>query len=798
MRPAFLDQKPPPGYVAGIGRGASGFTTGADSLGLSFSTNPQEIPTEDDAEDATYLAIEKRLQGNTASAIEDKTPEQFGDLKKDLKQVSVAEWASLPEAQDFTRRNKRQRLLEKSQQRFYALPDSIILSSLLEKGRQVASTVDFDSMSSARDQVLELKLDGLLAKVDTQTVTLDQVEETHLAPANDLPRLRAQLASLRRTDPNLARSWIMLAELELEHDQASEARRLIMLGTRRLPKNSELWLAAIRIHKNSPNLSSVINSALDWAYNNPQVWIEASLLESDPVDRKTVLMKGLERIPNNVILWESLLNVIPNHSRVNFATKAMELCPKHWPFWQMVIEESDEKSAKSLLNKARKQFTDNEVLAQVWIQAMKIENDEKKLGKLATKALAVNTDWISLAKQQETKKNLEICRAITAAWVETHENEEIDVSEYPEMAKVVFNHKRELLSIDQWLQELKAEREKKSDRLWEIYPAAISQFPEIVLVLMYAKDRWKLANDADGAREILKGYDDDARVWGARIKIEVEEKCYQNACDLSRQSLRLNTPQVWYKHVHMLRLLIAINKTDTTHDQVMALIDDGLREFPECLQLWLQKVQILMATDIDGAKRVAEDRLKSLPTSLAPLWLLLGSILQTLGNEMMARSRIDQGLRHFPKDAEMWIAAIKAAANKSDARHLITRALQACGTNGEIWKLYLDGVEKKARKQALVDALAACSNSSDILVVVGLGFWKEGKHEKAEAWWKRAVDADAKNGDALAVYSASKQVAVGEIERGRHWIKVSKDPNNYFMSNEEKLEIVKRVLIEEK
>lgn len=813
-RPAFLDQQPPPGYVAGIGRGATGFTNHADSLGLTFSGKPQEIPVEDDIEDKTYRDIEARLQRQQRSQTPDepdnRLAEKFSDLKLGLNEVSVAEWAALPEAQDFTRRNKRQRLLEKSQQRFYAAPDSLIQRELQGHTPEIAATAtNFDSVNEARDQLLSLRLDAMISSTTNTTTTVTESEISEALKSQlargDLAKLRALMASLRKTQPLLARLWLLLAQLEVEHQQMAAARQLILQATRVLPRDKSIWLEAIRIHHNLPQLRSVVALALERVSGSEDVWLEAVKLERDAAEKKMVVMKGIERLPASVGLWQQLIDLVNEDDKPKFAAKAMELCPRHWPFWAMVIETLDEKPAKELLNKARKQFKqDDKVQAEIWLIALKLEerlDHGDKLDKLAKKAVSVSADWVGLAQRAERNQLILTAAAITKAWLANHPDADLDdiVIDYPAMARAYYDTRLQSLTlVEDWLELLALERTKGGDyqELWNTYKRAMKQHPQqVVLALMMAKDQWKLANDINGARATLASVnptttETSVMVWGARLKLELQTGHFDKALELSQRSLEEPLEKVWYKHVHLLRAGEATGKAKIDVDQIMAKIDQGLQRFPQCQQLWLQKVQVLCDHD-QWIK--AESVAKTAPKSPEML-RLLALIYLHQDNVMMARSTLDYALTKWRHHSDAWYDAITLQLrqnNKVEARQLVARALQACPSSALIWALQFGLLDKNKRKPALVEALKACDNSSDILVVVGLDFWRQSKQQKALEWWKRAIDADATNGDAwIAVYMADLEqfdwskyeLAFDRINHGRWWLATKKDPKSIMFS----------------
>lgn len=125
LRPAFLDQEPPPGYISGIGRGATGFTTSADTGSLqpgftiengeesddnlageigdegAILASGKNRDKEDEEADQIYEEIERKLQRRkvlkeeAVSEAENQSYEiksKFSDLKRSLSSISAEQW----------------------------------------------------------------------------------------------------------------------------------------------------------------------------------------------------------------------------------------------------------------------------------------------------------------------------------------------------------------------------------------------------------------------------------------------------------------------------------------------------------------------------------------------------------------------------------------------------------------------------------------------------------------------------------------------------------------------------------
>lgn len=187
----FMGVPAPLGYVAGVGRGATGFTTRSDigpareATDVSDERHPQPAkkPKKDDDDeeedlnesnydefagyggslfgkdpyekddeeaDAIYQAIDDRMDEKRKEYREErikkevekyrqerpKIQQQFSDLKRELNSVSAEEWNSIPEVGDA--RNRKQRMAG-VREKYTPISDSLLARSL---GGEQVSTLD--------------------------------------------------------------------------------------------------------------------------------------------------------------------------------------------------------------------------------------------------------------------------------------------------------------------------------------------------------------------------------------------------------------------------------------------------------------------------------------------------------------------------------------------------------------------------------------------------------------------------------------------------------------------------------
>lgn len=854
-RKAFLDQEAPAGYVAGIGRGATGFTTSADVGGASRIVPDYDSDNEndtngvdekgilagsghadDDEADKIYEEVERRLAGKksaTETVMIEPTvsnfTNSFTDLKRALSTVSANEWENLPEVGDLTKRNKRLRLLEKLQQRFYAVPDS-----MLGGGGGIGSTetkTDFQSISHSKDKLLSQQLDQVIGVTTSSTADSDVLAGDLIASENldsqieDLKKGRLILASLRRTDPLNSHSWIASARLEEQAKKISVAKSMIEQACSKIPKNEAVWIERIRLNQaeGTQKCKIICADALKFNPKSEQLWLQAVKLEhsSDYNSQRRILMRALESLPSNVTIWKSLIDMEDKSNSdgvKKLLTKAVELCPKEWDLWISLINLSPYDEAKALINRARKSMNDN---YKVWITAIKLEERENtsitdplKLVKVLTKGiqelkkhtaedkLLTRSDWLKEASIAEMEDFPFSCQAIVSVILETEETplntllSEAEIwKHFKETTNSIFQYivSKYPKNVEVWFKLFDSLLANEQHILFKYYKQAIQLNPENELFyLMFAKALWKNALDIEQASKVLveanQKFPESEQIWFARIKLSQYTSSPWVAPTLKISKLMVEklpniSATVWYKHIHIMRC----DEASSVEDLVQ-VSDLALEKFPDCDKLYIQKSQILSTS----AAEILSVGVRQCPKSVK-LWCTYADSVSST-NPVRARAIFDNAIIQNPDSPELWVKRIrfeKALDNIDSARQLCTRALQRFPSDPYLWIENLFIIPKMSqRKNSFVDALKRTNNSPVILLNIGLFFWIDGKFQKVKSWFDRALEGGKNNGDFwgwiykyLYTYGSKEEiesfvkkfeVAYDDINEGEVWNKLAK------------------------
>lgn len=853
---SFLDLEPPPGYVAGLGRGATGFVTSAETGPSAFLSNfgfEAEIEDnglfavrnskEDEDADKIYELVEARVQSrNKRKGSEKITQNNLIEpdvvktkLKSSLNNVSLLEWLDLPEAGDLTRKNKRQRLLDQQQQRLYATPDVLIAQ---------ASAKTFDNAIASED--------GAHTEQERDPHEKDVVTNF----ASDPEKERQILASLRRVEPKNAQLWISSARYEEQAKQFQRAKSFIREGCTQVPDNELVWLESLRLHRNegTRTCKSIVNEALKYNNGSEKLWLAALDAENatDFHSRKRVLLKALDSLPRSTVLWRRLVESVADfdeidvQEKVHLLTNATKMCPQEWNFWEMLLSLSDYSASKKVLNSARKS-TPTEV--KVWIAALELEEkasesvSKDKLQKMFRKGIAElqlngadmdKTDWFQLAIASHERNRIatanviileELFRIQSSSTIkDLLEKIEGVESQSAEVAACCYECLCQMLpqKMDCWTKFIQFSRKFKPDSLLKIYNQAMRVCASEQLFLDFAKDTNTLLRKPEDAKRILedasKKYPKNESIWLAQVDFLIQTKQFQNADTVSKVAITEignSSSRIWYKYIHFLRFAVEKQALDITQEKVIQETNAALHIHPNCLKLHLQKAQILESSfQLGEARSTVVAAMKSFPESII-LWRQLARYDALLFGAPKARSLLDRASLKLPKLPELWLDKIDLEMAEKDmvvARQIVSKALKTFSTCAALWIVHLKFIPKAShRKVAYLDALKETDNSPEILLAIGVFLWTDGKHEKAKTWFDRALDADKSNGDAWAwLYhyhirhgSSEERQAVLEaakehssaIKTGVSWVKVKKDPKNLALSIEDLLLLVGKDLL---
>ncbi|EHN03723.1 Prp6p [Saccharomyces cerevisiae x Saccharomyces kudriavzevii VIN7] len=769
-RPSFLDQEPPVDYVPGIGRGATGFSTkekntlddGGRRIPKRYredsNSNYQSQTEYNEDEEAAKvfetldlkLAQKKKKRTNDNSdhnaAGTSIVKAQFADLKETLGAVTEDEWMNIPDATDFTRRNKRNRIQEQLNRKTYAAPDSLM-----------PGNVDLNKLTEEREKLLQSQIDANIAELTRNTTSRIQVDKSGAATdalsylkdlendrANslsdtaleDLQKMRTVLRSYRQADPTNPQGWIASARLEEKAKKFSAAKKLIENGCQDCPKNSDVWLENIRLHESDIHHCKIlVATAIKFNPASPLLWLKAVDLESTTINKYRVVRKALQEIPRDERLWKLAVSFETDKTQaIRMLEKATRFIPQSMSLLAAYINLQDYHDAKMALNSSRKVLPQE---PEIWILAALLEerNDpdvavhmlvnllKEGLLELSKKGCKITLSaWFNRAETlSDTPNAKSTCQAIIYAVLESlkenaeHDSELYNIDETVEKMQNSVVKFIILKKLIQWSpcdmvlwSKLKtvAEEHHKIEELLAFFQEllfcpksddtrTIIKEKSPYLFMMYANEYWRAhkgntrqtLNIIDQIIDLVP-YSLDVRFFkikllGQSSQFDELREFFHQTFIIFRDSKINGIERLYYKYVDFLRY------QDLNKHAIEFLNEKCLKKFPNCPKFFLQLGQIYHSiNNIEMSRQIYLSGTK-IVSDCASIWISLSKIDEVDSkNSIRARSILDRGLLKNRNNVSFYIAKVQMEirlGNLDQATLLATQALQKFSNNALLW-----------------------------------------------------------------------------------------------------------------
>ncbi|CCF58280.1 hypothetical protein KAFR_0E01260 [Kazachstania africana CBS 2517] len=810
-RPAFLDMDPPPGYIPGIGRGATGFSIRGEksakipnrlqqngrSNEISKQNKDQDLSDNDNEGDMTFNMIDKRLEmkGTKAARVNKDKGDgkgQFSDVKRSLATVSEEQWMNIPDAVDITRRNKRSRLEEQLNRKTYAAPDSL-----------VSRNVNLTKLTEEREKILGRQLDVAFLDKNQNNGGQDyltQLESLGLNTSNnvdaqdeDLQRMRIILKSYRNSDPKSPQGWIASARLEERAQKFKVAKKIIEQGCAECPRNEDIWLESIRHNQTDLNrCKELVAAGIHLNPNSKSLWIKAIELEHEPFNKHRVIKRALQELPNDETLWKLVIkHENDKDEALKILEKAVEFVPDSMDLWGALVNSQSYTMAKATLNRARQYLLKN---VDFWILATQLE--EKHNNDVSLEELTVLIqkgldsiyssetpmplhDLLKKATLMETKGTAKktheaYIRVVLRSQIQgTGGEAELKIFEGLENSLTKIYCYRILLETNPlklsiWnLLKNTCEDIDKVDELHKTFDNILFQDQEYRilkqspnLVLVYAKELWKYNKNIDKAIEVINKAIEvipiSLDLFFAKIKLLCESQQFDRVellfekmeNEMKNKLENDSMGRFYYKYVNFLRFR-GENST-----AIKILEDICLSNYDNNYKFYLQLGQIFL--DI-GRFENARETFKVGTNKLeacAPLWLALANVDEKqLKNTVKARSDLDLGLIKNPNNEELIVAKAQLEerlGNKDQAKLIIAQALKAHPEKASLWTesiRLLRSQKSSSKKTTFQDALKHTKNDYRVLLEIGISFYLDSQFVTASKWIERAAKANTAYGD---------------------------------------------------
>ena len=752
-RKDFLSLPAPENYVAGLGRGATGFVTRSD-LGPG-----KDGPSEDQIKDALAKraaqlgAAAPTAYGVTESKVEEDEEERFGDLDNDvglfasgmygpddeeadriwadvdakmakarsnpkkeaarlkreeeekkknpsisdrfadlrrgLGTVTAEEWENLPEAEDMTAKIKRERKDRLNTRRFYSVPDTVI-----------SGAKDYSNMNTSI-AVNEEEED-------------DQPKGSRFVDFNAIGAAKSRAFGAvmdnleESTGTNKHRTAEHLKELA---DYESNLPTVRNVGD--LERARELFESITTTHADSS-----------------AGWISWARLEEDngrAEEGRELIVRGTEHCPRDPAIWREAVRMWKKENLLNakkLIYDGVKYNPKSYELWMTAVDMEEKIETKK---EVIRQALDNMPVSEsLWKLAANLEDDASDTRLILSKAvefLPKSKDlWIALVRMEERIGGIKKAQsALNRARRELPTAHEI----WLEAIKLLLRAGDEQTAKDTMPRCIKYLKDKsamlaRSDWIAEAEKAEMEGYPVLAALIINETFGHELSED-DMRLEIWKE-DADACVSHDTIKTAKAMYAYM-----------INTfndmPKAW-------SLAIEFYRYHGTQEEVLDHLEQATESCPEEDDFWLHRAKelfragrleeagavintaldakhsekrFLATMDLEinaGLKQDAAYHFKLARKSMATdrVWMKSVVLERSLGNLDEAQALINEALRLWPYNAKMHMIRGQLFEMKSDlraAREAYNAGTQVCPQSVPLWIL---AVRLEARATGLTKA----------------------------------------------------------------------------------------------
>lgn len=776
----FLNQPAPENYVAGLGRGATGFTTRSD-LGPA-----REGPSEDQIKEAlakraaqlgaaaptAYGATEKKEEENDDD-------ERFQDPENEVglfaggaydKDDDEADRIYQEVDEKMDRRRKARRLVSL----FPKYPPSSLCADGLSNMQIVEQITDVSTYREAREKAEQEEYERNNPKIQQQFADLKRA----LTTVSDedwanLPEVGDLTGKNRRNKQALRQKFYAVPDSVIAgaRDSSELGTTVADDGPSGDNENGTMTnfadigaardkLLQVRLDQAGSGTDSVAGSATNI---DPKGYLTS--LAKSQVNSGEAQVADIKRVR---VLLESVIRTNPKHApgwiaaarleelagktvaARNVIARACEFCPKSEDVWLENIRLNDNHNAKIIAANAIK---NNDRSVNLWIEAMKLESEAR-------------------AKKKVIRHALDHIPQSVMLWKEA-----VNLEEDPADARLLLAKATEIipLSVELWLALARLESSENAQKVLNKARKAIPTSHEIWIAA--ARLQEQIGNTTINVmKRAVQALAKESAMLKREEWITEAEKCEEEDAVLTcgaiiRETLGWGLDEdddrkdIWMEDA---RASIGRGKYETAR----AIYAYALRVFVNSRKLWLA------AADLEknhGTKealwQTLEKAVEACPQSEV-LWMMLAKEKWQAGEIDNARRVLGRAFNQNPNNEDIWLAAVKLEAENKEpeqARKLLEQARQEAPTD-RVWMKSVAFERQAGDVDAALDlvnqALQLFPGSAKLWMMKGQIYEGDGKIPQAREAYGTGTKACAKSVPLWLLYSRLEE-RVGNVVKAR-------------------------------
>uniref|UniRef100_A0A8C8F5U6 Pre-mRNA-processing factor 6 n=1 Tax=Oncorhynchus tshawytscha TaxID=74940 RepID=A0A8C8F5U6_ONCTS len=750
----FLGMAAPLGYVPGLGRGATGFTTRSDIgpardandpvddrhappgqrtvgdkmkknqeddeedlndtnydefngyAGSLFSSGPYE--KDDEEADAIYAALDKRMDERRKERRElrekdeiekyrmerPKIQQQFSDLKRKLSGMSDEEWLSIPEVGDA--RNKRQR--NPRYEKLTPVPDSFF-SKHLTTGDKHTTVDPLQGLNLPGG--LESPYPGGMTP-GLMTPGTGELDMRKIGQArNTLMDMRLSQVSDSVSGQTVVDPKGYLTDLNSmipthggDISDIKKARLLLKSVRETNPHHPPAWIASARLEEVTGKLQvarNLIMKGTEMCPKSEDVWLEAARLQ--PGDTaKAVVAQAVRHLPGSVRIYIRAAELETDvRAKKRVLRKALENVSKSVRLWKTAVELEEPEDARIMLSRAVECCPTS---VELWLALARLETYENARRVLNKARENIPTDrhiWITAAKLEEANGNTQMVEKIVDRAITSLGANGVEINR------------------EQWIQD--AEECDKAGSV-ATCQAVIRAVIGIGIEEEDCKHTWM----------------EDAESCVSHGALECARAIYAHALQMfpSKKSVWLRAAYFEKNHGTRCRarrlLAKARSSAPTARVSVGWCVRVSVSRQLPCvfvpLQVFMKSVKLeWVLGNIEAAHELCTEALKHYE-DFPKLWMMRGQIEEQSEHNEKAREAYNQGLKKCPHSMSLWLLLSRLeerVGQLTRARSILEKSRLKNPQSPDLWlesvRLEFRAGLKNIANTLMAKALQECPNS---------------------------------------------------------------------------------------
>jgi pre-mRNA-processing factor 6 len=741
-RKDFLSQQAPENYVAGLGRGATGFTTRSDlgparegpseeqikealakraaalgnapptAYGVKKKDENEEVEDQfrdaeneeglfatgnydrdDDEADRIYQDVDERMSKRRKISREErerlereeferknpKIQQQFADLKRALGTISDEDWASIPEVGDLTGKNRRNK--QNMRQRFYAVPDSVLAGA--RDSTQLGTEIQDDGMATDAPGGASEQADGTMTNFADIGAARDKVLKVRLDQAAQSQAAGTETSGTSTAiDPKGYLTSLSKSELkagEIQVGDIKRARVLLESVIKTNPRHGPGWIAAARLEEYAGKI----------------------------VAARNVIRRGCEMCPKSEDVWLESMRLNDNSNAKIIAAKAIEHNNRSVNLWIEASKlETIPTSKKRVLRKALDHIPQS---VAIWREAVNLEDDPadaKLLLAKATEIIPLSVElWLALARL-----------------------------ETPDQAQIVLNKARKAIpsSFEIWVAAARLQEQTGNEAMvFKVMDRAVKALARESAMLK--REEWiaqaELCED-EGALITCRAIIQETIGWGLdkdddrkKLWLDDAKSCMNRGEYETARAIYAVATKEFYHRKSVWLASADLERSHGSKENLWKILESAVNSIPNSSELWMQFArEKWLAGDVEGARRVLGEAFSKNPDNediyLAAVKLEADNGQSDQARRLLAQAReeartdrvfirsvaferqmndkdralelVNEGLGIFPKADKLWMMKGQIYESKNmlpQAREAYGAGTRNCPKSVPLWLL---------------------------------------------------------------------------------------------------------------